>query len=95
MSRQADLGAYGIRSCNVHRNLSPAELYEHAIRYDGAEITASGALASYSGEKKGRSPKDKRIVDERPAGMTSGGAKSISLSAHNLSRRTVQRQLTI
>jgi phosphoenolpyruvate carboxykinase (ATP) len=40
-------------------------LYEQAIAYErGTAITASGALATDSGAKKGRSPKDKRIVEE-------------------------------
>ena len=57
-----DLSQYGIENTNVHRNLSPATLYEHALEHDGGEITSSGALASISFEKTGRSPKDKRIV---------------------------------
>ncbi|MBT4012410.1 MAG: phosphoenolpyruvate carboxykinase (ATP), partial [Planctomycetaceae bacterium] len=57
-----DLTQYGINNSTIHRNLSPAVLYEHALQFDGADITASGALASVSFEKTGRSPKDKRIV---------------------------------
>jgi phosphoenolpyruvate carboxykinase (ATP) len=45
------------------RNLSPARLYEEAIRHDGdSAISDTGALIVSSGEKTGRSPKDKRIV---------------------------------
>lgn len=40
-----------------------AELYEQAIKYEkGSFITSSGALATLSGAKTGRSPKDKRVV---------------------------------
>lgn len=40
-----------------------AELYEQAIQYEkGSFITSSGALATLSGAKTGRSPKDKRVV---------------------------------
>ena len=47
----------------VLRNLPPSRLYEEAIRYEkGARIASSGAMVAYSGEKTGRSPKDKRIV---------------------------------
>jgi phosphoenolpyruvate carboxykinase (ATP) len=47
----------------VHRNLPPSSLYEHAIRYDrNVCIAANGALVAYSGAKTGRSPKDKRVV---------------------------------
>lgn len=47
----------------IHRNLPPSVLYEHAIRYDKeATIAENGALVAESGQKTGRSPKDKRIV---------------------------------
>ncbi|KAJ8748051.1 hypothetical protein K2173_012874 [Erythroxylum novogranatense] len=43
-------------------NLSPAELYEQAIKYEkGSFITSNGALATLSGAKTGRSPRDKRV----------------------------------
>ncbi|MGL4513657.1 MAG: phosphoenolpyruvate carboxykinase (ATP) [Lacipirellulaceae bacterium] len=64
MPYKVNLETYGIHVANVLRNLPPAELYEHAVKHDGAQVTASGALAAYSGEKKGRSPQDKRVVDE-------------------------------
>jgi phosphoenolpyruvate carboxykinase (ATP) len=58
-----DLASYGITVETVHRNLSPSQLYEHAIRYEtGSSIADSGALVAYSGAKTGRSPQDKRIV---------------------------------
>lgn len=46
------------------RNPAVARLYEDAIRCDGAWIAANGALAARSGQKTGRSPADKRIVEE-------------------------------
>jgi phosphoenolpyruvate carboxykinase (ATP) len=58
-----DLKAHGIAAPFIGRNLPPALLYEEAIRHDpGASIAGTGALVAYSGEKTGRSPKDKRIV---------------------------------
>ncbi|MFN5706981.1 MAG: phosphoenolpyruvate carboxykinase (ATP) [Planctomycetota bacterium] len=48
----------------VLRNATPARLYEEAVRFDEALITSSGAIAALSGAKTGRSPKDKRIVDQ-------------------------------
>ena len=48
----------------LKRNASVAQLYEDAIRYEGAVISATGALINFSGKKTGRSPKDKRIVFE-------------------------------
>ncbi len=54
---------YEITVSDVRRNPSRAELYEDAIRFDRhARIADSGALVAYSGEKTGRSPKDKRVV---------------------------------
>jgi phosphoenolpyruvate carboxykinase (ATP) len=46
----------------VLKNPAPARLYELAVAQEGAAILSSGALATFSGEKTGRSPKDKRIV---------------------------------
>ena len=47
----------------VHHNLPPSSLYEHAIRYEkDSSIAENGALVAYSGVKTGRSPKDKRVV---------------------------------
>lgn len=58
-----NLTSYGITVKAIHRNLSPAKLYEHSIRYEfGSSIADSGALVAYSGAKTGRSPLDKRIV---------------------------------
>ncbi len=49
----------------LHRNLSPSSLYEHAIRYEkDASIAENGALVAYSGTKTGRSPGDKRVVKD-------------------------------
>lgn len=48
----------------VIRNASPARFYEEAIKYDeGSAITNKGALVVRSGERTGRSPADKRIVE--------------------------------
>ena len=58
-----NLKDYGLNVAEVHRNLPPSALYEHAIRYDkDASIADNGALVAYSGSKTGRSPKDKRVV---------------------------------
>ena len=58
-----DLRHHGIIVKEIHRNLAPSVLYEEAIRHDpGTTISDKGALIAYSGEKTGRSPKDKRVV---------------------------------
>ncbi|MGV3483746.1 MAG: phosphoenolpyruvate carboxykinase (ATP) [Planctomycetaceae bacterium] len=58
-----DLKMYGLNVRNIIRNATPARLYEYAIADKHAAIANSGALATSSGDKTGRSPKDKRIVD--------------------------------
>ncbi|GFR50520.1 hypothetical protein Agub_g12789 [Astrephomene gubernaculifera] len=53
----------GLSPVVVHRNLSPPQLYELALAFEpGTFLTSTGALATQSGAKMGRSPKDKRIV---------------------------------
>jgi len=46
------------------RNLSPAALYEEAIRRDEAAIVSTGALTAATGKHTGRSPRDKFFVKE-------------------------------
>src|SRR5205807_1255350 len=46
------------------RNLSPAALYEHAIRRGEAAIVSTGALTAETGKHTGRSPQDKFFVKE-------------------------------
>lgn len=65
MKQPFNLLANGIAPKKLYRNLSPAQLYAKAIRYDkGAVISDKGALVLLSGEKTGRSPNDKRIVED-------------------------------
>ncbi len=60
---QFSLAAHGITVKEVFRNLAPSGLYEEAIRHEpGTSISDTGCLIAYSGEKTGRSPKDKRVV---------------------------------
>ncbi len=56
------LKEYDITVTDVRHNPSPAELYEDAIRSDKARVASQGALVAFSGDKTGRSPKDKRVV---------------------------------
>ena len=59
------LDKQGISVSEIFRNPSPAFLYEAALRYEkGSTISSTGALIAYSGKKTGRSPTDKRVVDE-------------------------------
>ena len=58
-----NLSDFGIDVQTVLRNAAPATLYQEALRYDkGTTLSDTGALIAYSGDKTGRSPKDKRVV---------------------------------
>jgi len=59
------LAQYDLHVDEILRNAPPALLYEHGLKNEpGTAISASGALIALSGEKTGRSPGDKRIVEE-------------------------------
>ena len=60
-----DLSNLGIQHSNVHVNLSSDALIQLTLETDKSSVLSdTGALIVYSGEKTGRSPKDKRIVLE-------------------------------
>ena len=69
------LQEYGITVDEVHHNLSPSSLYEHAIRYEkDASIAENGELVAYSGVKTGarrRTSGSSAIPSPKPM---SGGA---------------------
>jgi phosphoenolpyruvate carboxykinase (ATP) len=59
-----NLQQYGITVQEICHNLSPAALYAAALREDPkCDIADTGALIAFSGEKTGRSPTDKRVVE--------------------------------
>jgi phosphoenolpyruvate carboxykinase (ATP) len=65
----ADLSRYGLTVEDVDRNPPVPRLYADSIRADARSVIAeSGALIAYSGEKTGRSPLDKRVVQAGPSG---------------------------
>ena len=47
----------------IHRNLPPALLVEHAIRRGEAVLAADGPLLAVTGPHTGRSPKDRYVVE--------------------------------
>ena len=58
-----NLNQNGIEVKEIYRNMSTPALYEIALRSEkGTAMSDVGALLVYSGEKTGRSPKDKRVV---------------------------------
>ncbi len=56
--------AQGQFPTHVTRNAPPAKLYEQAIEFDNGTISSTGAIGCNSGDKTGRCPKDKRVVDQ-------------------------------
>jgi phosphoenolpyruvate carboxykinase (ATP) len=84
MATEFSLEQHGIHVKNVLRNASPAALYEAALRNErGSAIANSGALIAMSGSKTGRSPLDKRIVDNPDStGNIWWGAVNIKLDEH-------------
>ena len=65
VERAHGLEALGIlRSGRVHWNLSPASLYEEALRRGEGILAAEGPLVCKTGQHTGRSPNDKFVVRE-------------------------------
>jgi phosphoenolpyruvate carboxykinase (ATP) len=77
-----DLKQHDITCDRIIRNAPAARLYEHGLRNEqGTAIASSGALIAMSGDKTGRSPKDKRIVEEPTSSADiNWGAVNIKLS---------------
>jgi phosphoenolpyruvate carboxykinase (ATP) len=65
VERAYGLEALGVvRSGRVHWNLSPAVLYEEALRRGEAQLAVEGPLVARTGLHTGRSPNDKFVVRE-------------------------------
>src|SRR3954462_3318302 len=48
----------------VYRNLTPSQLYEHALRRGEGVVTSGGPFAAVTSPHTGRSPNDKFLVQE-------------------------------
>jgi len=67
-SRAVDLSEHGLEpSGNVHWNMGSEELHQMAVELNEAKLTSDSVLLAVTGERTGRSPNDRFIVDE--AGM--------------------------
>merc|ERR1711862_514585 len=70
-SSKEAMANHGIFVRSVYRNLTPAQYYEIGCNRkpgnpgtEASRISSTGAFCAYSGEKTGRTPKDKRIVKD-------------------------------
>ncbi len=71
----------------VHRNLSPAELVEHAIRRGEGRLSADGTFVAVTTPHTGRSPGDKFTVQEpTTADEIWWGSVNVPLSAEHFER---------
>jgi phosphoenolpyruvate carboxykinase (ATP) len=61
---RVNLDDLGISPAEVHANLSPPELVEQAVSRREGELTDSGAFNALTGNRTGRSPRDRFIVPE-------------------------------
>lgn len=80
-----DLESYHIdvNKVNVLRNPSVPQLYEEALTHEtGTYIVEGGALCCSSGERTGRSPKDKRIVKDANTEGIWWGKVNIEMDDH-------------
>jgi phosphoenolpyruvate carboxykinase (ATP) len=84
MSETIYLSEHHISVAAIMRNIAPAKLYEQALRHEkGSAISDQGALVVSSGKKTGRSPGDKRIVDDpQTTGDIWWGSINIKLQEH-------------
>ena len=62
VERGVGLEREGIKTDRVKWNLSPAALYEEALRHQEGVLAAHGPLACRTGQHTGRSPNDKFVV---------------------------------
>ena len=57
-------GSHGIDfQTTIHRNCSAAQLIDEAIRRGEGRLASNGALCCLTGDRTGRSPKDKFLED--------------------------------
>jgi phosphoenolpyruvate carboxykinase (ATP) len=89
VQRGRTLEAAGLKGATPRWNLSPAALYEEAVRRGEGQIAAHGPLVCRTGHHTGRSPNDKFIVRDPDAdrNIAWGGVNRPMSEAHFSSLR--------
>lgn len=83
-SFEKEMGDIGFKARTIYHNTTPAILYEEALKNEeGSFLTDTGALAVSSGQKTGRSPADKRIVEHPDLKDIWWSKVNIPLSPHS------------
>lgn len=91
-TRLASLEAVGLQfsendTSRLFWNLTPADLYEHAVKNGEAQLTDKGALRVLTGQFTGRSPKDKFFVEQSPSKeLLWWGTVNLPISAEHFDR---------
>lgn len=64
MASKGNAKTVGLDLSRAYCNVSPAEIYEHAIRRGEVQLTAAGPINAVTSPHTGRSPRDKFLVRE-------------------------------
>lgn len=91
MNVRRQLATYELHPKWIEHNATVAKLYEASVLTDNAVLAENGALATTSGTCTGRSPADKRIV-ENPESQHNVGWGSVNMPLRPLSYRMNRRR---
>ena len=85
-SNPSSLSKHGLQNLNeIHWNLGPARLVEHALHRNEGQLAANGSLLVRTGQYTGRSPQDRFIVeDDLTRGSVDWGAVNRKISRSHL-----------
>ncbi|HSH45887.1 MAG TPA: phosphoenolpyruvate carboxykinase (ATP), partial [Longimicrobiales bacterium] len=87
-TERTELSQHGVNpSGDIHWNLTPAELVEHAVRHGEGELSADGSFVAVTAPHTGRSPNDKYTVREPSSeGEIAWGDVNVALSPEHFER---------
>ena len=87
-SNPSSLSKHGLQNLNeIHWNLGPARLVEHALHRNEGQLAATGSLLVRTGQYTGRSPQDRFIVeDDLTRGSIDWGVVNKKISPEHFTR---------